>query len=87
MYNNITEDLKMLMSQSSLKYLELYYPNPQGIVAIPFTTYPGAVDCLGDLSALKCHSDVYSETLDRLSQMCHHIQSLDVVSFRTGWQI
>ena len=73
------EILKMVMSRSSLKGLSFYHLNSRDIVALPFTTYPGAENCLRDLCALGCGSDLSSdETFYQLSQMCHQVRALGV---------
>ena len=41
-------------------------------------TYPGATDCLKNLSILTCYLDASDEFFHQLSLMCHHIQSLIV---------
>ncbi len=80
-YMVVTKEIfKMFMSQISLKKLTLYY-NPryiQNIPNIPFTTYPGAIDCLRNLSELICYSDIYPEIFYQLSQICYNIQSLNL---------
>ncbi len=45
---------------------------------LPFITYPGAIDCLGNLSELYCSSELDSEYFHRLFQICHNIQYLDI---------
>src|SRR5256885_12059663 len=68
------ELLKMFMKQiSSLKYLDYdaapsEFPN--------FTYFPGAKDCLANLSVLSCDSDICPEFFYQLSQICHSIQTL-----------
>ncbi|RIA79390.1 hypothetical protein C1645_840794 [Glomus cerebriforme] len=71
------EILKFLMSQiPSLKRLEiLYVPLKQNTI---FTSYPGAKDCLNDLSELYCHSYVYPEFFYQLAQICHNIHTLNI---------
>ncbi|GBC29950.2 hypothetical protein GLOIN_2v1784405 [Rhizophagus irregularis DAOM 181602=DAOM 197198] len=68
----LQEILKVLMSQiSSLKSLD-YSKCPMNVKLINF---PGAKDCLMNLTELSCCStDKYSE----LSPICHNIQSLTV---------
>src|SRR6266511_912200 len=65
----------MFMKQISLKTL-VFFPSSNFIQNIPFTTYPGAIDCLSNLSELTCYSDISSEFFYLLSQTCHNIQSL-----------
>ncbi|RIA87519.1 hypothetical protein C1645_878001 [Glomus cerebriforme] len=75
------EIFKLLMSQIySLRKLEFtdYSPLKQNII---FTSYPGAKDCLNDLSVLHCDSDIYPEFYYQLSQICQNLQLL-YVSFK-----
>src|SRR6266542_6384129 len=62
----------MLMNQiSSLKSLTfLQYQNAN------FASYPGAKDCLKNLSELCCRSNNNSEIFHQLSQICHNLSSL-----------
>ena len=73
----IQELLKMFMKGISLKELNIRY-HPYHSLNLPFTTYPGAIDCLKNLSKLNCDSDNHSELFYQLSQICHHIQSLEI---------
>ena len=69
------EILKMFMSQiSSLKRLD-YNANHHIMNDISFTYFPGAKDCLKDLSELRCSSNIH---LGQLSQICHNLQSLNI---------
>ncbi len=69
------ELLKAFMKQiSSLKLLDYVKTVPK----IPFTYFPGAKNCLTDLSTFNCDSDIYSEFFFQLSQLCHNIQSLTI---------
>src|SRR5581483_6927719 len=43
-----------------------------------FSLYPGAKECLTNLSKLSCRSDIYSEFFYQLSQMCNNIRSLKI---------
>jgi len=87
------EIFKMFMNEISLKTLDFYfnstldfysdptldfYSSSNFIQNIPFTTYPGAIDCLNNLSELTCDSDISSEFFYLLSQTCHNIQSLSI---------
>ncbi|RIA89253.1 hypothetical protein C1645_825143 [Glomus cerebriforme] len=74
------EIIKMFMNQiPSLKKLEFYWNNFKNIpFNIHFSCFPGAKDCLTDLSELYCNSDVYSEFFYQLSQTCHNLQSLTI---------
>ncbi len=68
------------MKQISLKKLDLYYIYHLDILDIPFITYPGAMDCLKDLSELRLSSsDLCSKFFHQLSQSCHHIQSFNII--------
>ncbi len=80
-YEDIVEMFKMFMNQISLKKLDICFYHPSTIKclsSIPFTTYPGAIDCLRNLSELNCDSNIYSEFFYQLSQICHHIRSLNI---------
>src|SRR6266542_1722881 len=65
-------NLKTMIFFSDLSYIS-YIPN------IPFTTYPGAIDCLRYLSELKCDSNLQSEFFCQMSQICYNLQSLKIV--------
>jgi len=73
----IQEIFKMFMNQISLKrlYFDFDYTS---YADIPFITYPGAIDCLKNLSILNCESSIESEFFHQLSQICHHIQLLKI---------
>src|SRR6266498_2550243 len=58
--------------------LSIPTPNYSYIPNINFINYPGAIDCLKNLSRLNCGSDIYSEFFYQLSQVCHNIQSLKI---------
>ncbi len=73
----VQEIFKMFMNQISLKTLDLY-SNSNYIQNIPFLTYPGATECLRNLSELNCSSNICSEFFYQLSQICHHIQTLKI---------
>ncbi|RIA85805.1 hypothetical protein C1645_879076 [Glomus cerebriforme] len=74
------EIFKLLMSQiTSLKKLTIFDLSLRQNTT--FTSYPGAKNCLRDLSELHCRSNVYHEFFDRLSQICHNIQIL-YISFK-----
>ena len=69
------EIFKMLMDQITCKTL-IFYLNSSPISYIqniPFTTYPGAIDCLRNLSELKCDSIIHSEFFTQLSKIYHNI--------------
>ncbi|RIA90388.1 hypothetical protein C1645_876130 [Glomus cerebriforme] len=75
------EIYKLLMNQiSSLKELD-FYPSLKEDIPFPnfiFTSHPGARTCLRDLSVFHCYSDVHSDILYHLSQICHNIQTLSL---------
>src|SRR5436190_2236261 len=80
--NTVTQEMhKLFMKQiSSLKTLSFFQNH-----LVTFTTYPGAEDCLKNLSKLSCYSNNCPEFFYQLSQICHNIQTLyiefrDVVS-------
>ena len=70
-----TEIFKMFMNQISLKNLD-FNCNLSYISNLPLLTYPGAKDCLKNLSGLICNSHLCSEFFYQLSQVCYDIQSL-----------
>src|SRR6266542_1318574 len=73
------EVLKMFMKQiPSLKSLDYNLEFPETI-QLPFTYFPGASDCLVDLTVFSCDSNLYSEVFYQLSQICHNIQTLTIV--------
>jgi len=75
----LQEIFKMVMNQISLKKLNLCYCS-RYISNVPFTIYPGATDCLRNLSELSCRSlNNYSNFLYQLSQICHKISSLNII--------
>ncbi|CAB4387273.1 unnamed protein product [Rhizophagus irregularis] len=81
-YNNIhlvmQEICKMLMNQtSSLKSLTFLHPSITNF--IPFVYYPGANDCLKNLSELRCNSNISSEFFHQLSKTCHNIILLEII--------
>ena len=72
------EILKMFMNQiSSLKKLTYCCCLFNNITNnnISFNYFPRAKDCLTDLSELHCSSNI---NFDRLSQICHNLQSLTI---------
>jgi hypothetical protein len=74
-YNILIEEIfKMFMNQiTSLKRLE-YLQNPY----INFILYPGAKDCLKNLSELHCCSNIPSEFFCQLSQICHNLLLINI---------
>jgi hypothetical protein len=72
------EIIKMFMKKNtSLKKLS-YYTNNSKTVNLSFLRYPGAKDCLRNLSKLSCNSNVKPAFFYKLSQICHNIQSLTI---------
>src|ERR1051325_1911354 len=73
------EIYKLLMNKiPSLKNLHFYSSTITCIPNTTFTLYPGARDCLANLSKLSCSSDIYPEFFYQLSQICHNIHSLKI---------
>ncbi|RIA89245.1 hypothetical protein C1645_876847 [Glomus cerebriforme] len=67
------EIIKMFMNQiTSLKKLKYHGNNSH------FTYFPGAKDCLTNLSELCCDSEVESHFFYRLSQICRNLQLLSI---------
>src|SRR5262249_12541422 len=50
----------------------------QSLIA-SFISYPGANDCLKNISVLHCSSNIYSEFFCHLSQLCYNIQSIYII--------
>src|ERR1043165_20457 len=71
----VREILKMLMSQTCLKILDLC---PGFLQYIPFMTYPGALCCFKNLSVLNCDHVIDPKFFRQLSRTCHHLQSLEL---------
>ena len=70
----IHEILNLFMSKiSSLKFLYLYSTN---LFIETLTTYPGAENCLRNLSGFICSSDSDSNFIYQLSQICNNLLSL-----------
>ncbi len=72
------EILKMFMSQISLKKLSYIFEDLNMNKNLTFVHFPGARDCLTNLSELTCNSNVQPEIFYQLSQICHNIQSLNI---------
>ncbi|CAG8618702.1 16241_t:CDS:1 [Funneliformis caledonium] len=67
----------MFMKQiPSLK--ELKCDSTENLSNASFIHFPGSLECLKNLSVLKCSSGVYPEFFYQLSQSCHNIQSLTI---------
>ncbi|PKY59606.1 hypothetical protein RhiirA4_482480 [Rhizophagus irregularis] len=70
----VQEVLKMFMKEiSSLRSLTF-----TSVPYITFSLYPGAKDCLKNLSELRCCSNLSTELFYQLSQTCYNIQSLTI---------
>ena len=71
------EIFKFLIAQTSLREVDLtsfsFENNNQ-----EFTSIPGVMGCLGNLSELSCNSNICSCFFYQLSQTCHNIQSLNI---------
>ncbi|RIA89555.1 hypothetical protein C1645_824669 [Glomus cerebriforme] len=76
----ISQELfKMFMKQiSSLKFLNYDLGYSKTVQKIPFTYFPGAKECLMDLTIFSCNSDIRSEFFYQLSQICHNIKTLTI---------
>jgi len=73
----VTQEIfKTLMNKISLRELRFHSATTsiRYIPRIPYTSYPGAIDCLRDLSELRCDSNVHSEFFCQLSRTCHRLQ-------------
>ena len=69
------EILKMFMKQiSSLRSLE----NLGHLENITFPYFPGAINCLTNLTELTCNSNIQSDFFYQLFQICHNIQTLTI---------
>src|SRR6266542_1652941 len=81
-YLIMQEILKMFMIQiSSLKILDytfICFETIPNLPNIPFTYFPGAMDCIADLSELRCNSNNSSEFFYHLLQFCHNLKSLTI---------
>ncbi|CAG8525507.1 5809_t:CDS:1 [Funneliformis caledonium] len=72
----IQEIFKMFISRiSSVKKLMI---RSIDIPNFTFYSYPGAIDCLTNLSEFDCGSDIRSEFFYQLSRICHNVQSLSI---------
>ncbi|RGB27035.1 hypothetical protein C1646_769634 [Rhizophagus diaphanus] len=71
------EIFKLLMSQMySLKTLKTLVRS----IEIPlFTSYPGASDCLKNISELQVYSNYNPALFHQLSQICQNIRSLEII--------
>jgi hypothetical protein len=73
----VTQEIfKTLMNKISLRELRFHSATTsmRYILRIPYTSYPGAIDCLRDLLELKCDSNVHFEFFCQLSRTCHRLQ-------------
>jgi hypothetical protein len=73
------EIIKMFMRKiPSLKKLNYYLNSNEINNEILFTKFPGARNCLMNLSELNCNSNIQSEFFYQMSKICHNIQSLTI---------
>ncbi|PKY34302.1 hypothetical protein RhiirB3_532783 [Rhizophagus irregularis] len=82
---NLSNDITML-SQEIFKLLMCQISSLREITfiktaSIIFTSYPGAKNCLKNLTKLYCNSNIYPGFFHLLSQVCHTIQILRIVVF------
>ncbi|RIA80890.1 hypothetical protein C1645_837884 [Glomus cerebriforme] len=73
------EIFKLLMNQTSLRKLIMKFIPRRDII---FASFPGAKDCLKNLSELHCGSGICPEFFYQLSQICHKIQTLYISSLK-----
>ncbi|PKC16696.1 hypothetical protein RhiirA5_406750 [Rhizophagus irregularis] len=74
----VQEISRMFMNQSSsLKRLTFLDPNI--VTVIPFIDYPGANNCLKNLTELYCNSNNSDVFFYYLSKTCHKISLLDII--------
>ncbi|CAG8571605.1 6421_t:CDS:1 [Funneliformis caledonium] len=74
------ELLKAFMNHvSSLKSLDYGLELLEKVQNVPFIYFPGAKDCLTDLSLLICDSDIESEFFYQFSQICRNIRTLSII--------
>ncbi|GBB95204.1 hypothetical protein RclHR1_00250002 [Rhizophagus clarus] len=73
------EIIKMFMKRiPSLKKLNYNLNSNEINHQIPFIEFPGARNCLTNLSELNCNSNIHSEFFYQMSKICHSIQSLTI---------
>ena len=72
------EIFKMIMNQTSLKTLDRYVYESDYIRNVSCLTYLGAMNCLRNLSELRCGSELPVGFLRWLSEYCHHLQTLRI---------
>ncbi|CAB4381694.1 unnamed protein product [Rhizophagus irregularis] len=74
----LQEIFKLLMCQtSSLRELRYTLTN---LTSITFTSYPGARECLKNLSTLSCSSNIHPEFFYKLSKICQtSIHTLSII--------
>ncbi len=64
---------------SSLKSLNCDFKHSIEDQNIPFVSFPGAGNCLADLSEFRCYANVCPENVYQLSKICHNIQTLIII--------
>jgi hypothetical protein len=76
--NLVTQEIFKLFAKhiSSLKQLDL---SPSSFWQTRFISYPGANNCLENLSKLYCRSSIDSKFFCQLSQICHNVSLLDIL--------
>src|SRR6266513_5644445 len=68
--------MKQIPSLKELNYISADFVDVSDVPNITFIHFPGAKDCLKNLTVLNCNSNVHSEFFYQLSQICHLIHSL-----------
>ncbi|GBB91479.1 hypothetical protein RclHR1_01880010 [Rhizophagus clarus] len=75
--NILTGIFRLFMREiTSLKKLDISPCDDLPIMT--FTSFPGAKNCLRNITELQCYSSINSEFFYHLTQYCHYIQSLSV---------
>ncbi|CAG8554994.1 1674_t:CDS:1 [Funneliformis caledonium] len=76
----VTQELfKMFMKQiTSLRSLDYKLGYITKVQNITFTYFPGAKNCLKNLSEFKFDSNIYFEVFYQLSQICHNIELMSI---------
>src|SRR5581483_9055022 len=64
---------------TSLKNLYFYSSTTVNIPNVIFTSYPGAKECLINLTELDCSSYIYPEFFYQISQICQHLKLLSII--------
>ncbi|CAG8551668.1 12974_t:CDS:2 [Funneliformis caledonium] len=77
-YLNYETDLRLCLLVNR-QWCELEFYSSLFIPNIPIITYPGAIDCLRNLSEFGCSSNIDSEIFYQMSQICHNLESLNLI--------